>query len=412
MRKILFHTLILFLVLGPIGYSETYTDYLEKRVDTLIKQLGSDDWQLREKSTDELIEIGAPAKQALTKNLNHPDVEVRERIKKILPLIQWKEVFSKRVNRFIAQLKSGKIEDVSLFQDVIGFISKDESVFILIDLLKDPNQPIPIKQQIVSSLGNIQNVNFKPVVNDLLELCQKEKDEHIRIGLIRTLARSGRDERTTSLCLFLLKEGSQTLKTMAINTLSEMGETSAVPEIIKVVKDADVNTKNTVLYALNRLRTEESTKELVRFMKEEPTNWLRAQATALLANYGDSKLIPDFLWVLKNEKDFDVVRNTLYALQQFRGDKTVSSAILDLLRTAPPPLQMNILASLQTLQERSVIPELIKMLEAENDYSNFNTILGSLQSLCGNQKFTPQTIPSGLKEEIIAKTKEWWEKNK
>jgi HEAT repeat protein len=391
--------------------AQTYSDYLNKRVDELIRQLGNSDWQLREKAGEELIDIGVPAKLALQKALSSPDAEVHERIVKIIPIILWKESFIKRLNVFIGQLRAGKFEDQVLFQDVIAFLSRDESVFILIDILKDKNQPLPIRQQIALALGNIQ-ISFKPMTNDLLELTKQEKDDSIRSGLLRILARTGKDERIVALAMTLLKEGPVNLKTIAINTMVETGDNSVLPEIMKSLKDADANVKNTALYALNRFRTEQSTQELIRFMKEEPISWLRAQAVAILANYNDARLIPDFLWLLKNDKDLDVLRNTLYALQRFRGDKVIPLALIEFLKTAPAQLQPSILGSLQALNDRSVIPELIKILEKESDYSNFNIIVSNLQSLAGNQKFTPQTIPDVLKNDIVNRCKEWWEKNK
>lgn len=391
--------------------AQTFSEYLDKRINELIQQLGSSDWQLREKAAEELIDIGVPAKTSLQKALASSDAEIRERVIKIIPIILWKECFIKRLNVFIRQLRAGKFEDPALFQDVISFLSRDESVFILVDILKDTNQSLSIRQQIASAIGNIQ-ISFKPIINDLLELVKKEKDESIRAGLMRILARAGKDERVVALSMTLLKEGSSNLKMIAINTLVEAGDNSVFPEIMKSLKDADANVKNTALYALNRFRTEQSTQELVRFMKEEPISWLRAQAVAILSNYGDAKLIPEFLWVLKNDKDFDVLRNTLYALQRYKGDKTVPPALIEFLKTAPPQVQPNILVSLQTLNDRSVIPELIKILEKETDYSNFNAIVGNLQSLAGNQRFTPQAIPDVLKDDIIKRCKEWWEKNK
>ncbi|MDI6733159.1 MAG: HEAT repeat domain-containing protein [Planctomycetota bacterium] len=393
-------------------YGKDYSEYLNNRIQELIKQLGSEDYQQREKATDELIEISAPAKESVQKALTNPDTEIRERAQTILPLILWKEAFTKRLNRFISQLRANKIEDQTLFQDVTTFLSRDESAFILVEFLKTPNQPTQIRQQITNTLANISSVSFKPVVGDLLDITKKEKDEQVRVGLLKVLARTGKDERIVSLALGMLKEGSSNQKATAVNVLADMGETSAVEEIIKIVKESDVNLKNTILYALNRFRTEQSLQELVRFMKEESTNWLRAQATGLLANYSDTKLIPEFLWVLKNEKDLDVLRNTLYALQRFRDNKTVSAAIMDFLKTAPPPLQPNVMSSLQTLGDRAAIPELIKILEKETDYSNFHNILNSLQALAGGQKFTPPLIPQTLKDEIIGRCKEWWEKNK
>ncbi|MBI5778064.1 MAG: HEAT repeat domain-containing protein [Planctomycetes bacterium] len=415
MRRRLFavSATILLIYLSVVGISaETFSETLNKRITELIRQLGSDDWQAREKASEELIEIGLPARESLQQALNSPDAEIRERAGRIVPLIQWKEAFVRRLNRFISQLRAGKFDDPVLFQDVTAFLSRDESIFIMLDLLKDSGQATASRQQIAAALGNVTAISFKPVINNLLELIQKEKDEQVRAGLLRILGRSGRDERSAAVALQVLKEGPPNLKLIAVNTLADMGETAAVPEIAKVIKDGDPNLKNTAIYALNRLKTEESTRELVRFMKEEPTGWLRAQAVAILANYNDAKLIPEFLVVLKSDKDFDVQRNCLYALQRFRGDKTIPPALLDFMKTASPQVQPNILSTFQALGDRSVIPELIKMLEKETDYGNFHSLVGTLQSFTGNQKFTPKTMPDGLKNDIIARCKEWAEKNK
>src|SRR3989339_1045037 len=397
---------------GADGATETFSETINKRVAELIRQLGSDDWQVREKATEELIEIGPLAIGEMQRARNNPDAEIRERAQKIIPLIQWKEAFIRRLDRFISQLRTGKFEDTVLFQDVMMFLSRDESVFILLDLLKDSSQSLAIKQQIVAVLSNNSAVSFKPVTNNLLELIQKEKDEQIRVGLLRILAKAGKDERSVAMALQLLKEGTPNMKSIAINILVDMGASSAVPEIMKAIKDADANVKNTAIYAFSRLKTEETTRELVIFMKEEPPGWLRAQAVAILANYNDAKLIPEFLAVLKSDKDFDVLRNTLYALQRFKGDKTIPPALLDFMKTASPQVQPNILSTFQALGDRSVVPELIKMLEKEMDYNGFHAMLGTLQSFAGNHKFTPQIVPDSLKNDIIAKAKDWWEKNK
>ena len=415
MKRKLFAVLTIVLLICFLAVSlsaETFSETLAKRINELIRQLGGDDWRAREKATEELIEIGPLAKDEIQKALNNPDAEIRERAQKIIPLIQWKEAFIRRLDRFISQLRTGKFEDTVLFQDVMMFLSRDESVFILLDLLKDSSQSLAIKQQIVAVLSNNSAVSFKPVTNNLLELIQKEKDEQIRVGLLRILAKAGKDERSVAMALQLLKEGTPNMKSIAINILVDMGASSAVPEIMKAIKDADANVKNTAIYAFSSLKTEETTRELVRFMKEEPTGWLRAQAVAILANYNDAKLIPEFLAVLKSDKDFDVLRNTLYALQRFKGDKTIPPALLDFMKTASPQVQPNILSTFQALGDRSVVPELIKMLEKEMDYNGFHAMLGTLQSFAGNHKFTPQIVPDSLKNDIIAKAKDWWEKNK
>jgi hypothetical protein len=69
--------------------SEADSTKLQEEIDSLIKQLGSDDWQTRESATKRLIEIGAPAARAIAALRTSEDIEVRVRAAKILNSIGW-----------------------------------------------------------------------------------------------------------------------------------------------------------------------------------------------------------------------------------------------------------------------------------------------------------------------------------
>ena len=62
----------------------TVQDDPAKRIDELIRQLGSDEFAVREKATEELRKIGKPAEEALRKALAADDPEVRERVRAVL----------------------------------------------------------------------------------------------------------------------------------------------------------------------------------------------------------------------------------------------------------------------------------------------------------------------------------------
>ncbi len=55
-----------------------------RRIDELVKQLGADEFAVREKATEELRKIGKPAEGALRKALAGDDPEVRERVRAVL----------------------------------------------------------------------------------------------------------------------------------------------------------------------------------------------------------------------------------------------------------------------------------------------------------------------------------------
>lgn len=60
-----------------------------EEIETLVKQLGADDWQARDKAMARLAEIGAPAAPALVKARNSDDMEVKARAEKILEKLHW-----------------------------------------------------------------------------------------------------------------------------------------------------------------------------------------------------------------------------------------------------------------------------------------------------------------------------------
>jgi HEAT repeat protein len=69
--------------------SEADSTKLQEEINSLTRQLGSDDWQTRESATKRLIEIGAPAAPAVAALRASEDIEVRVRTAKILDAIHW-----------------------------------------------------------------------------------------------------------------------------------------------------------------------------------------------------------------------------------------------------------------------------------------------------------------------------------
>ena len=69
-------------------------ELLQPKIDELIKQLGAEDWPVREQAQQELIEIGQPALPSLEKALTSDDSEVRIRIKNIIEELNWGETIN------------------------------------------------------------------------------------------------------------------------------------------------------------------------------------------------------------------------------------------------------------------------------------------------------------------------------
>lgn len=62
---------------------------LEAEIRRLIEQLGHDEYEMRLKAQDRLLEIGPPAEESVRKALAHPDPEIRARAEAILKELRW-----------------------------------------------------------------------------------------------------------------------------------------------------------------------------------------------------------------------------------------------------------------------------------------------------------------------------------
>jgi hypothetical protein len=77
-------------------------------LDALIRRLGDDDFHVREKATRELLRIGSPARAALQRAFDHPDLEIRQRCRRLLPAIVEADRQAK-IAAFLAD-KDGKLK--------------------------------------------------------------------------------------------------------------------------------------------------------------------------------------------------------------------------------------------------------------------------------------------------------------
>lgn len=73
---------------------------LKKEIDALVQTLGHRDYKLREQAGRQLLEIGAPAAEAIKAGQASPDSEISDRCKKLYPQI-WTLALEKRLVKFI-----------------------------------------------------------------------------------------------------------------------------------------------------------------------------------------------------------------------------------------------------------------------------------------------------------------------
>jgi len=140
--QVLFLTLSVIIPLDESSKAAPETKQLKK----LIRDLGSDDFSVREKATQGLSEMGRPALPALRNALQNTDAEVRQRARRIMNSIQ-------------------------------------SSTKYLLENLKDPD---PAQRKEAAEILERLGAAAKPVVPALVEAL-KDKDENVRDAVINAL---------------------------------------------------------------------------------------------------------------------------------------------------------------------------------------------------------------------------------
>lgn len=418
-------------------------EILKPHIEELVQQLGADDWETRERATEELIALGSWVRPSLEVALKSQDAEVRTRARQIRIALRWKQAFLKRLDKLTTQLRQGTSLDQHLLNEVISFLSKGESCLVLVDLLREPAQPVLARQRIANALSNVSEGLLKPVIPELLSLIQEEQDPNIKYTLLNALAKAGADERILKTLKSYLNDSNHNMRITAIANLGRLGGEEVLPLLLKLLKDPNENIKATVISAIQHHRTDQIFTDLLAVLKDVSKSNLKRQIISVLSNFKNPRFIPELIRLLKTEKDRNIFQYCLNTARRFKDDPRLKKTIMGLLRTSDAKLRNHVLNALphfgvradplmkQVIKDflnhpdpayqsfalgliakygdKTFAPDLIKRLEAEDDFNKFRDLLGKLESVSG-QKFFPRKMPAILKAEIMDKCRQWWQK--
>jgi len=103
-------------------------------IKALVKELGSDDWQARDKAMERLVEIGEPALSAVAAARDSDDFEVKTRAEKILDALNW--ISPEDCKKIDELVKSYAVEDKKRADTDEEDEAKKKAVRRLIDEMK------------------------------------------------------------------------------------------------------------------------------------------------------------------------------------------------------------------------------------------------------------------------------------
>jgi HEAT repeat protein len=325
----------------------------DTRVDRLIRQLGSEDFDERQQASKDLIEMGVPALPALRRAAMSADPEVATRAKACIPVIEVNE----KVMALVPHLKSKSAKDRADTISLLGPFGAGayKAVPALIVALDDDDADVRLRA--VNMLGGIGPA-AGPAVERLIRMLQdKSHGEDMRWLIMKNLADIGRPARKAApVLLQILEAESGPMQRGAATFLGDLGQHNekVVPALIKALEHKEVYVCLGAAFSLGQLgeQPELAVPALVRFWKKR-----------------------------RGDTDFDGAREIpLRALRGFGANaKAALPVLMATIKDDHEPEEMRkeallTLASIGTAA-REAIPTLKALLEREGKYGRLTESL-------------------------------------
>jgi hypothetical protein len=216
----------------------TMADALRTKIANLIRQLGADEYSVREKASNDLVDIGAPARALLTNALRQRDLEVRRRARWAL--------------------------------DKIGPASSEAHLL--------PAAARVLAQRKVAGSAEVL-LNFLPNV--------EEPEVAEEVARCLALVAIGKDGKPEAAVLLALSDRNWLKRFAAADALARVGGKDQRPAVRKLLKDADAGVRRRVALALLEAKDKEAIPALIALLAATSSEDASAAEEALNAVAGD-----------------------------------------------------------------------------------------------------------------------------
>ena len=295
-----------------------------ERVGSLIRQLGSDNFQERERATQELVRIGTPALESLRRVLKDSDQELIIRAQQCITTIE-RDV---KIVGLIEALKDPRPEKRIQAACQLAEFGRyaEKAVPALIEALDDKDAKV---QERVANAISFLGPGAKLAVPKLIQVLQNAKaDQEVRWRTAITLGHMGPSakEAVPTLVQILRKEGFH-LRNGAANALGGIGYTNkdVSQALLQALKDKDLSVRCAAAGALGKIVKEPSVvvPALIEILKnkDDVTQLNNPRFTALgaLASFGPAAkpAIPLLTKIATDNNEDDII--LMRAIQVFRA---------------------------------------------------------------------------------------------
>lgn len=326
----------------------------------LIKALQDEDAGVQQAAMDALIEFtDESAVHNVLPLLSDRRVSIRNMAREVLEKIGicGIELFSRHL--------FGANEDLrKMIADILGKIECEESVNILVELLKDPSANV--RSAAAEGLGNVGDSR---VVDNLIELLN---ERWVSLFAARSLGRL-RDKRAIKPLTRLLRSPYTESKIIAIEALSSIGGDDALDGILDALDDISPDVINEVVKGVIKITRGNIEKVIERFGKEKFFNVLQEIIHSndidkeyskewfikALSHYTDGTDLILHILSETDPEDFQTMDSALEALLYLRDEEELIKALSSESKTC----LVVVLEVLAVLKSSKAIPTIISLFD-------------------------------------------------
>ena len=282
----------------------------------------------------------------------------------------------------------------------------------------DPN----VRFNCISALAQIKDNSS---VSNLLA-CLGESNEWIFLNVINTLAQIGDHKATSTLTEFYAKERNERKRSVIVAALGQIGDLTAVPTLVRALRDDDDRVKANAIESLSRLGipNEKLLSLVLPFikhsnnrvrgnailaaekpgsydltptlldMKNDPNKWTRATLAFVLHKIDHAKSLSLIIELLRDH-DKTVRKNAAYALSK-KAKEAQSEIIIKLLDDEIADVRLQGIAIIGKLRIKSAAEWLVRLFKKDSNPSIRSAIVASLGEI--GTKFDVPILVEALKD--------------
>jgi len=242
----------------------------------------------------------------------------------------------------------------------------------MIEALEHPLKELRIQMGLL--LAEFQEPKAVPILIDTLH----NKDNDIRTNAITALTKLGLPAVTG--LHNVLYDSDRTVRLAAAQALGEIGDITAIPDLLKMLRDIDEDVRVNAVEAIGKIKDNTPLQALFEILRDAKSSTrLRRAVIIALISIGNADAVPELSKCLLNDEYANIRYIAAVALGEIRNVVALP-ALQETLHDSDHEVRLAAASALGKIGDSSAIPALIETLQ-DTDIAVVDRTLGALRRI-------------------------------